>query len=168
MSVEKVKVKVGRSNASPVLQTDVRLSEIDKDAAENIRKWGCLFRSLQFLVEMKKETFLTPEEIIDLYHRAVHYKLMKKNCFVKDHRGIIRDVQRAFDIKEDGSYLYRKGDDHEFDNGGKPNAFILEIDTDVENYNHFLVANEDDHTLWDPYFPYLKRLGILSRRGYSV
>ena len=162
-----VEVDIDRDNESPVLQTDQRLKEIDAKAGDYISRFGCLYRSLQFLVETKHETFLTPQEIIDLYHRAVEYNLMEENCRVKDHRGILREVQRAFGVDENAQYLYRSGS---FDNGGSPNAFILEIDTEVENYNHFLVARDkdSDETLWDPYFPYMKKLGIISRRRYRV
>lgn len=165
-----VEVDIDRDNESPVLQTDQRLKEIDAKAGDYISRFGCLYRSLQFLVEMKHKTFLTPQEIIDLYHRAVEYNLMEENCLVKDHRGILREVERAFGVGENAQYIYRRGDSSRFENSGTPNAFILEIDTDVENYNHFLVGRDkdSDETLWDPYFPFMKKLGIISRRGYRV
>jgi hypothetical protein len=146
----------------PICQNDERLNE-------HIRVAGCLFRSLQMLAEIQARCTLTPEQIEELYKRAVDGGIMKEDCFVLDHAAIIRAAQATLGTPPKARYVLRRSatSHGDFDLKIPPVAFIRHYRT-VNDYGHFLVSDRFGHVMWDPFWPPTEAAQDISSRGYSL
>jgi len=147
---------------APIVQNDHRLNP-------QIRKAGCLFRSLSMLAEIRALTTLTPEQIETQYEWLVDNGHMAPNCFVYDHEAVITSAQFYLQAPQYGRYVFRASEtgSGDFDHGGRHNAYIGHARTE-NGYGHFFVRDRNRRLIWDPWWPMPPRVEQLTFRGYHL
>lgn len=147
---------------SPIVQNDGRLNP-------QIRKAGCLFRSLSMLAEIKAGDTLTPEQIERQYDWLVDEGYMQENCYILSHEAVITSAQYHLDVQQTATYVFRASEtgDKDFDKGGPHNAYIGHAKT-VNGYGHFFVVDRKKQLIWDPWWPRPERDYALTFRGYLI
>lgn len=147
---------------SPIVQNDHRLNP-------QIRKAGCLFRSLSMLAEIKAGTTLVPEQVEEQYRFLVDNGYMSEACFVYDHEKVVTSAQYYLEIPANVKYVFRASEtgDGDFDHGGPHNTYIGHAKT-VSGNGHFFVVDRHKNLIWDPWWPRPDRDYDLTFRGYLI
>jgi hypothetical protein len=147
---------------SPIVQNDGRLNP-------QIRKAGCLFRSLSMLAEIKAGKTLTATQIEEQYEWLVDEALMLETCFVYDHEAVIKSAQYYIAVPQSARYVFRSSESGtgDFDNGGPHNAHIGHAKT-IHGNGHFFATDRGRSLIWDPWWPRPERDYELTFRGYYI
>lgn len=146
---------------SPIQQNDRRLPT-------SVNSAGCLFRALGMLAEIQANQPLTPEQIEDQYEWLVAQGYMKPNCWVLNHEKVITSAQHYLGVPQSARYVWRyEVDDKDFGSESKANAYIQNVRTKT-GIGHFVVVDQNERVLWDPYWPSPAVNYVIGVRGYAL
>ena len=119
-----------------------------------VYKYGCNFRSLQAMAEIKSRRTLSENEIIDLYTIATNRDYIDSDCYVNKPEEITNSVFKLYKSKyrvwncgkvKNGEAVNWKGHPVKFDY-----SIIKLYQPDMEN-KHFVLGDTDYNLVFDPY-----------------
>lgn len=130
-----------------------------------MKKWGCLFVSLLYIVEQATNKLFSPSQIKLVYHYLVLKKMLGKDMYVKNHNAVLETGLQILGY-EDFVVEYRAKTDYikpenSWGTTVGSNFELLEVKT--ENNNHHF-----KHRDFDPYNPETVSRKMLSKRFYEI
>ena len=130
-----------------------------------MKKWGCLFASLLYLVEQISNRLFSPSQIKLLYRLLVCEKYLEKDMFVNNHVKVLKTGLEILGYDKYHVEYVAKQDyikpENSWGSAFQANYQLLEIET--ENNNHHF-----KHHNFDPYEPPTETKRKWSKRFYLI
>lgn len=130
-----------------------------------MKKWGCLYTVLLFLVEQVSGKLFSPSQIKLLYNLLTCEKQLGKDMYVKNHLEVLKNGLRMLGYEkfhvEYRAKISHANQQESWGNKTGSNFLIQEVETELNNH-HF------QHEDFNPYEPEPKVKRLISERFYEI